>query len=208
MKTSDPKEFSLRIGKLADAMKRDMTTVTREVSIQLLRSVVQMSPVGNPELWAANASAVYGRQTHNLFVDRVNADMAANPAAYGSKGLRRAKRLGRQALKNQYPLRAGKGYVGGRFKGNWIVSVNGRRNDTRDVVDPSGELSMKVGEGLLKYARGGDVIYIQNNVPYALPLEFGHSKQAPAGMVRLTVARFRNFIDTAVASASADKPEE
>lgn len=35
---------------------------------------------------------------------------------------------------------------------------------------------------------GGELIYITNNLPYIEALEFGHSKQAPAGMVRLSVA--------------------
>lgn len=35
---------------------------------------------------------------------------------------------------------------------------------------------------------GGELIYITNNLPYIERLEFGHSKQAPAGMVRLSVA--------------------
>lgn len=43
------------------------------------------------------------------------------------------------------------------------------------------------------YARGdfqgkGAVIFITNSLPYIVPLEYGHSKQAPAGMVRVTLA--------------------
>ena len=30
-------------------------------------------------------------------------------------------------------------------------------------------------------------IYISNALPYALPLEYGHSQQAPNGMIRVTV---------------------
>lgn len=30
----------------------------------------------------------------------------------------------------------------------------------------------------------GDTAYLVNNLPYAVPLEYGHSSQAPAGMVR------------------------
>jgi len=32
------------------------------------------------------------------------------------------------------------------------------------------------------------VWWIFNNLPYAVPLEYGHSKQAPAGMVRISLA--------------------
>ena len=36
----------------------------------------------------------------------------------------------------------------------------------------------------------GKYIYIQNNLDYALKLEYGASKQAPQGMVRINVERF------------------
>lgn len=35
---------------------------------------------------------------------------------------------------------------------------------------------------------GKSVIYVSNSLPYIVPLEFGHSKQAPAGMVRTAIA--------------------
>jgi hypothetical protein len=37
-----------------------------------------------------------------------------------------------------------------------------------------------------------------NNLPYAVPLEYGHSKQAPGGMVRITLARFQQIVDEAI----------
>ena len=40
----------------------------------------------------------------------------------------------------------------------------------------------------------GDVIYLTNNLPYAVPLEEGYSKQAPAGMVALTVQDFQSVV--------------
>jgi hypothetical protein len=43
----------------------------------------------------------------------------------------------------------------------------------------------------------GKVHYITNNLPYAWRLEHGHSKQAPAGMVGLTVVEFAGIVDKA-----------
>ena len=38
-----------------------------------------------------------------------------------------------------------------------------------------------------------------NSLPYIRPLEYeGHSKQAPAGMVRVSVTEFQTFVDNAV----------
>ena len=44
----------------------------------------------------------------------------------------------------------------------------------------------------------GQMAYIINNLPYAIPLEFGHSTQAPGGMVRVTVARFQRIVLEAI----------
>ena len=43
----------------------------------------------------------------------------------------------------------------------------------------------------------GQVAFIVNNLPYAIPLEYGHSTQAPNGMVRITVERFQQIVDAA-----------
>ena len=51
----------------------------------------------------------------------------------------------------------------------------------------------------------GDIIYLANNVGYITFLEYGtgkggFSKQAPMGMVRITITEFQNFVAAAVAS--------
>lgn len=43
--------------------------------------------------------------------------------------------------------------------------------------------------------KAGGVFHITNNVVYIMPLEFGHSKQAPAGMARVTVDRWQARLD-------------
>ena len=47
--------------------------------------------------------------------------------------------------------------------------------------------------------RAGGVVYLTNNLPYIMALEYGSSKQAPAGMARVTVARFQRIVNAAVA---------
>ena len=46
--------------------------------------------------------------------------------------------------------------------------------------------------------KAGGVVYITNNLPYIMRLEFGSSTQAPAGMARITVERFQQILDGAV----------
>lgn len=43
----------------------------------------------------------------------------------------------------------------------------------------------------------GDTIYIENNLAYAKRIEFGHSKQAPKGMMRIAAAKWRFFVNEA-----------
>ena len=44
------------------------------------------------------------------------------------------------------------------------------------------------------------MFYITNNLPYIMRLEFGYSKQAPAGMARITVDRFQTIVNRVVGS--------
>jgi len=70
----------------------------------------------------------------------------------------------------------------GRFRGNNIVSVGAPVYTSSENVDPTGsetiQQGLRVTTGLEPYTQ----VFIQNNLPYAVPLEDGHSQQAPAGI--------------------------
>lgn len=70
----------------------------------------------------------------------------------------------------------------GRFRGNNIVSVGAPVYTSSANVDPTGsetiQQGLRVTTGLEPYTQ----VFIQNNLPYAVPLEDGHSQQAPAGI--------------------------
>ena len=87
----------------------------------------------------------------------------------------------------------------GRFRGNWQVgigSINNNVNSSADVLKqhspPNAENINKAQAALSKYTN--QIIYISNSLPYAQRLEDGYSKQAPVGMVRLTLIEFDTFI--------------
>lgn len=82
----------------------------------------------------------------------------------------------------------------GRFRSNWFYSRGG---PTSDTTAQTGVTSVN-GADVVSGKAAGDVFYIQNNLPYAWALERGHSKQAPAGMVGLTVLEFSGIVDQAV----------
>jgi hypothetical protein len=93
-----------------------------------------------------------------------------------------------------------KGYVGGRLRANWTVSLGAPDPTTTDAIDKSGEGTIGAGTATINAADGSQAIYMTNSLPYALPIEYGHSGvQAPAGMVRGSVADFQAFVDRAAA---------
>lgn len=89
---------------------------------------------------------------------------------------------------------APKGYVGGRFRANWFASVGSPSSSVSNDVDGSGNIAMGRIRASADSVQLGEIAYFVNNLPYAWPLEAGHSSQAPAGMVGVTVARFRPMV--------------
>lgn len=95
-------------------------------------------------------------------------------------------------------VRPPKGYVGGRFRANWICSVDEPSAEVREAVDSSGQISILAGQVVIDGVKCGPPVYIVNNLPYAISLEYGHSTQAPLGMARLAAAEFQQIVDSAV----------
>ena len=95
-----------------------------------------------------------------------------------------------------------KGYVPGRFKDNWRGGAVQINDETTEETDPSGELSLvSINDSLPNDFYG--VFYITNSLSYAQALEDGHSKQAPAGMVSLTVLEFDSIFAASMVKAQA-----
>lgn len=70
----------------------------------------------------------------------------------------------------------------GRFRGNNIVSVGAPVYTSTVNVDPTGAETINQGLSAMTGLEPFTQVFIQNNLPYAVPLEDGHSKQAPAGI--------------------------
>jgi len=79
----------------------------------------------------------------------------------------------------------------------WGISRVGTIDPTRSA---NGAPSLTRAAAFAANVRAGGVVYLTNNLPYIMPLEFGHSKQAPAGMARITVARWQELVNKAVRS--------
>ena len=86
----------------------------------------------------------------------------------------------------------------GRFRGNWQMSIDAPPAGTLSTLDPTGADTKARIEGDAILFRAGTTAFIVNNLPYAIPLEYGHSDQAPGGMVRITQARFQQIVLEAI----------
>lgn len=89
--------------------------------------------------------------------------------------------------------RAPKGYVGGRLRTNWRCSLAAPDTSTTTATDYANTIPN--AESVCQSADRNKVLWLSNGLPYAGVIEYdGHSKQAPAGMVRRNVARIQDLI--------------
>lgn len=184
------KAFLESIQLFVDSGKEDIEEVVRVTGIKILAQLVTMSPVGNPDTWEINQTAV----AYNEEVTNHN-----NALRNDEANLTKTGRL-RKGLKvhDSMEVKAPPGYTGGRFKANWFVGMDSQPVDATDDVDRTGNISMRRGRVILEtFKVGMTSIYFTNNLPYAYPLEFGHSKQAPGGMVRITAQDFQKLFSEA-----------
>jgi len=199
--------WSIDLRAWAEGVKADIDTVVREVALELLTRIVMRSPVGNPEIWAANAEVMRQRASYNDNVARTNSLIDAHPEwrlKYGR--LKKQRTASARTINRKLPLPTGKGYVGGRFRANWRVSIGApdTRTYPETVLDPTGQISIGAGiDALGTYRTSDGTIHIMNSLPYAQALEFqSHSKQAPAGMVRVTIAEVAQVVAAKVREVS------
>jgi hypothetical protein len=83
----------------------------------------------------------------------------------------------------------------GRFRGNWQTGIGSKPSGTTDSTDKSGQGAINEAAAKVAGFNLGQTIYLVNNLPYAMRLEMGSSKQAPSGMVRLTAQRAQAIAD-------------
>ena len=79
----------------------------------------------------------------------------------------------------------------GRFRANWMYGYGAPLTTTVDVTGESGAPAPPPTPPVITVGIG--VHYLTNSLPYAWPLEYGSSKQAPQGMVRLTAVEFQSI---------------
>lgn len=83
----------------------------------------------------------------------------------------------------------------GRFRMNWMASGSAPASGVTDATDKSGNIATGNATSFVLKAADWREFTLTNNLPYAQRLEYGWSQQAPAGVVRTNVSRFRQLIN-------------
>lgn len=101
----------------------------------------------------------------------------------------------------------------GRARASWGVGLNRYELVEADITDKSGTQTILRAAARLNTYRPGDSVWIGSGLPYMERLEFGgwngptakvtadgFSRQAPAGMVRIAIARWNDHLTRAIRS--------
>ena len=83
----------------------------------------------------------------------------------------------------------------GRFRGNWQCAIGSAPSGILELDDKTGTAVLAKAQAEALGLKAGQTIFLVNNLPYAQALEYGHSQQAPGGMIRLTVQRWKPIVE-------------
>lgn len=185
-------DFLMAVEQFTEECEEKMETIVKATIFKVLVRLVKRSPVGNPELWKVNQTAA-----------NYNAAVKAHNRALKSEAsnLTKTGRL-RRGLKvhDSMDIKKPEGYTGGRFRGNWMVTMDVSATEPdMNRIDKNGQSTLELGlVALEEFKVGTTGVFISNMLPYAYPLEFGHSSQAPQGMVRLTAREFGRLLQQTI----------
>lgn len=190
--------FAATIATWVDKTKENNDKAVRAYGMQILGRLIEISPVGDPRRWKINKAYAMARQHAN----KVNAAQRRKNGGKLKLGQKKhASVLISFKTKNgnvTFRQRgwAAKNYTGGRFRGNWQVTFDRPAVGAIDRVDKAGTATLAAGREVLAHYDSGEYgsIWFTNNVPYAQRLEYGWSKQAPAGIVRVVAAEINSKV--------------
>jgi len=87
----------------------------------------------------------------------------------------------------------------GRARGNWQTTIGESAEAALIAIDKNGGATIAKGLAAIAELPPYSIVWISNNVNYIEFLEAGSSKQAPSGMVSLTVEELRSMFEKEVA---------
>lgn len=81
----------------------------------------------------------------------------------------------------------------GRARGGWHVTINAINDSDLGGVDLSGSGVFSAAKKVMAALGRYETVYINNNVTYIPFLDAGSSKQAPAGMIDVSIEEVRQM---------------
>lgn len=90
----------------------------------------------------------------------------------------------------------------GRARGSWQCTIGSIPAGQVNHLDKTGAETIARINAAVAPAKAGDVVHLTANLPYINRLEWGHSAQAPSGMVRITVSEWNQAVERAAQSVS------
>lgn len=177
--------FAAVVAQFRDQALAASDAIYQRIMLDLSVKVIEKSPVGDPERWAANvayrqrASAAADRYDENVAIR--NTLINLNPSNFTRngklrRGVKHAKPLTKAERDQNFDVNgmvAGRGYVGGRFRANWQFSIGTAAQGEIDDVDPTGSKAISAVTAGVQPLKLGDTAYLVNNLPYAVPLGTG-----------------------------------
>lgn len=83
----------------------------------------------------------------------------------------------------------------GRFRMNWQTSGPVPASGLIAGTDATGNKAVNSATNFIGNTPAWQELTLTNNLPYAQRLEYGWSKQAPSGVVRVNVIRFQQLLN-------------
>lgn len=136
-----------------------------------------------------------------------NLSFAAQIDSWVSETQDRAERVWKESTKrvvsianNGVPIDLGfaRASIRGSTESMPTIDPDFDNKERKPYADAFGEIVLLIDSATL-----GQTIYVGWTASYVLPLEFGHSKQAPNGFVRLAAAQWPRIVGEVTAEAKA-----
>lgn len=83
----------------------------------------------------------------------------------------------------------------GRARAGYHVTVHSQGVHISNSLDPSGQATAERIRGAVSFVTLGQTVWLTNNVPYIIRLEYGFSRQSPAGFMRITAREWQSIVD-------------
>ena len=81
----------------------------------------------------------------------------------------------------------------GRARGSFMATIGAPASGQSGLIDPTGQNAIAAAISTYSRAPAFSNLWLTSNLEYILDLEYGSSRQAPQGMVRVSIAELESL---------------